>query len=174
MSVFKVVKYDNDNMRNLQNRLLYIRRPSATRISYVYGVGVSEFHPYEFMEMVKDNYQQTEGKSHFHYILNIGDEEVSVKNLKDASCEIAKFIAGFCGCYQVISAIHFDSEFLHTHFIANNIDCENGTRFDLNKARLAEMKMGINDILNHYDISPIRGNQYIPANDEGDEEDLSE
>ncbi len=173
MSVFKVVTYNEDNMAHLQNRLTYIRRPTATRMSYVFGVGVSEFDPFFYMAMVKENYHQTEGKTHFHYILNFGEEDVPMPNIWHIGREVTAFLANFCGHFQVVSAVHFDCDYLHMHFIANNIDYETGERFDLTRARLSEMKSGISDILRHYDVSEIRQAPYVFANDEGCEEELS-
>ena len=170
MSVFKVVKYGSDSLAHLQDRLTYISRITATRSSYIYGVAVSEFDPYRGMALVKQSYFQDDGKTHYHYILNPEEEDfenVSLDDFCKVERRVAELIAGFYGHFQVISAIHTDGDYPHLHVIANNIDYENGQRFDLSLPKLTELKCCINNILGEFGISEIRQRRNLFVNDEG-------
>ena len=85
------------------------------------------------------------------------DDIYSLEDFYMAGIQIAEHIAHFCGRFQVVMAIHFNvGKQLHIHFIANNIDMDNGHRMDLSKKRLSELKFGISAILVQYHISAIR------------------
>ena len=158
MSIFKVVNYKHDDLNHLQDRLTYIRRIEATRSRYIYGAAVSETDPFSPMKNVKQAYHQTNGKTHFHYILSPEKEDfekVSLHVFCEASKDVTDLIASFGGAFQTISGIHFDSEIPHLHIIANNIDYETGRRFDLSRWNLNELKEKINEILDRFGISRI-------------------
>lgn len=159
MSIFKVVNYTHDGPAHLQDRLTYIRRVEATRSSYIYAVNVSRVVPFEQMMYVKEAYNQNKGKTHYHYVLSPEADDfdyVPLDKFYEVSQRIARFIAGFYGQFQVVSAVHLDGEYPHLHIIANNIDFETGERFDLSKGRLHELKEIISDMLTRVGMSEIR------------------
>jgi len=161
MSIFKVVSYKSHStgLYGLQDVLTYIRRATATQTAYIYGVNVSEFDPFTEMALVKAAYNQSRGKMFNHYILNPEPEDCCpslLLRLWAAGQEITKYISRFHGAYQVIFAVHFDCDYPHLHFIANNIDYETGKRFDLGLKRLCELKKAISVILIQYGISKVR------------------
>ncbi len=159
MSIFKVIRSSDDGLAHLQDRLTYIRRVVATMMEYTYGVAVSEHDPYTSMLIVKRTYGQCDGKSHFHYVLNPEEDDflnMEIDDFYETGVELAKAISCFHGNYQVVMAIHFDSDYPHIHFIANNVDYMNGERLNLSPQCLKELKDMVSDILVKYGISPIR------------------
>jgi len=171
LSIFKVVNYKHDDLNHLQDRLTYIRRIEATRRRFTYGVAVSESNPFSSMNMVKEAYHKTNGKTHFHYILSPEKEDFEnllLDEFMEVSIEVASLIGHFGGDFQVVSTIHLDSSIPHIHIIANNIDYKTGLRFSLSKWILNDLKETINFILSKYGISKILGYEIV----DGDEEDL--
>lgn len=166
MSIFKVIRCSDDGLAHLQDRLTYIRRVEATRMDYTYGVAVSEHDPYTSMLIVKRAYGQYDGKSHFHYMLNPEENDFSnieIEDFYETGVKLAKAISGFYGNYQVVMAIHFDCDYPHIHFIANNVDYMNGQRLNLQPQRLKELKDMVSDILVENGISPIRQWRSLPC-----------
>lgn len=158
MSIFRVIKREDDGIEALQDRLTYIIRASATFIEYIYPVGVSEWDAYRQMRLTKNAYGQEYGKAFYHYMLRPDSSDYDVINangLFDIGRRVANLIAVFYGYYQVVSAEHFDTP-PHLHFIANNIDYMTGERFDLSPMRLYELKQEINKILIETGVTPVR------------------
>ena len=159
MSVFNVQNNRFGNHINtLQNHLIYIMRASAVRFPYFYGAGVSVFDAYREMIIAKVVWHQLWGKGYFFYVLCPERDDIySLEDFYMAGIQIAEHIAHFCGRFQVVMAIHFNvGKQLHIHFIANNIDMDNGHRMDLSKKRMSELKFGISAILVQHHISAIR------------------
>ena len=58
------------------------------------------------------------------------------------------YIAAFGGgTYQVIHAVHVNTDNLHAHIVMNNIDIFTGARFDLNMRAFYELRAGVDGIL---------------------------
>jgi hypothetical protein len=128
----------------------------ATEQDLIYGSAVNILEPYDDMEAVKIINDQTDRSTFKHYVLSLEeDEDVSLFTFKAASIEVCELISRFCGNYQVMMAVHIDTDNLHTHYVANNIDYLTGERFDLNWKRLHELKCQISSILVRYNLSPI-------------------
>lgn len=167
MSIIKVVKKEDSGIERLQAILPYVERVSATRSEFIYGVGVSTNEAYRQMMLVKETYGQENGKAYFHYILNPDESdysELNNKQLFNTGCKIAELLSNFYGNYQVIMALHFDTD-SHLHFITNNIDYITGNRLDLSPHKLAELKMKISEILTLAGITPVL-QYYFYENDE--------
>ena len=157
MSIFNVIRRADDDFVTLQYILTYVVRAAATMPEYIYGVGVSEWDSYRQMMLVKRDFGQEDGKAYYHYVLNpdFSDYEgLTERRLFEISLDIANLIANFYGRFQVVDAVHFDTEW-HLHFIANNIDLLTGERFDLSPSRLEELKLEVNKILDKAGISPV-------------------
>lgn len=157
MSIFKVVSGE-DSILLLYDRINYVKRPTATTAEFIYGASVSTIYTYEEMKRVKEIWGQEEGKAFFHFILSPEfSEEIEAENFFMANAEIAEWLGKYEGWRQVIMAVHFDKEpFLHSHFIVNNINIFDGSRWNLNPFVLREVKREISKILLRYGISEIR------------------
>ena len=157
MSIFRMIKREGNRGNTLQDRLTYIIRSTAVRPDYMRGIGVSEWEAYRQMMLVKRTFGQDYGKAYYHYILH--PEYDDYDNLNDdklfkIGISIAELISCFYGHFQVVFAVHFDTEH-HLHFIANNIDYMTGKRFDLSPIIMVELKQEINKVLEEAGVSPV-------------------
>ncbi len=157
MSIFTQENKQGNLLESLQQTIIYVMRASAAKWGYIYGAGVSVYNPYNEMLQVKQSYNQMDRKGYFHYTLNPeASDSIQADRFYALGIEVAELISHFCGNYQVLMAIHFNEETYHMHFVANNIDYSNGTRLDLDKKKLSDLKAEINVLLDTYDISVIR------------------
>ena len=157
MSIFKVVSGE-DSILLLYDRINYVKRPTATTADFIYGASVSTIYTYEEMKRVKEFWRQEEGKAFYHLILSPEFfEETEAENFFVANAEIAEWLGKYDGWRQVIMAVHFDKKsFLHSHFIVNNVNISDGSRWHLSPFVLREVKREISKILLRYGISEIR------------------
>lgn len=163
MAVFCCSKCQAVDSVKLADYLNYIRDPLATSPELTYSTYVSCRFPYEEMMFVKECYasalQRTwQGRQFFDYIVSLPEEE-SKRLEQFAACMVAinQCIANFnSGHYQTIHAIHVNTDNLHAHIVANNIDIFTGARFDLDMRAFYEMREGVNAILQEYGFTGLR------------------
>ena len=156
MSILNVPHSSNYTIDSLQEKLTYVTRVTATRYDLIYGAYVSQFNPFRQMHLVKQVYAQEHGKAFFHYIFNPSpSDNIDSKTAYQMGVQMADAISTFGGHFQVIMAVHTDTDYPHLHFIANNIDFSSGVRFDLNKKNLYDLKLSLNRIATSFGVSPI-------------------
>lgn len=164
MAILEVITEQNNNIPMLFRKLNYITDCCATSNALIYGSSVSTTATYEEMLAVKSAFNQTDRTAFKHYILSIEESEtISSLNFKYLAIEVCELVSNFYGNYQVLMAVHTDTDNLHVHYVANNIDYLTGKRFDLNIRRLEEIKYHINKILQSHSISPIRMKTFYTA-----------
>lgn len=157
MAIFDVKTENNKDLLQLYRKLNYIMDFCSTNQSLIYGSAVSTINPYDEMEAVKVVFGKTERGAFRHYVLSIEEDEgVSLRCFRDCGIEICELISNFYGHYQVLMAVHINTDNLHIHYVSNTIDYMTGERFDLNWQRLNELKCEISKILKKYKLSPIR------------------
>jgi hypothetical protein len=159
MAIFEVKKENSKDLLQLFRKLNYITDWCSTRQDLIYGSDVSTIDTYEEMVAVKNVYDQTERSAYMHYVLSLPEnEKITLSRFKALSIEVCELFSAFYGDYQVLMAVHVDTDNLHTHYVANTIDCSNGNRFDLNWRRFEEIQQKISGILIKYGLSPVKMN----------------
>ena len=140
MAIIKVVKRSGKTYTSLKKVLSYVGEKAAE----TYGINCNEEYKkvaYEFFE-TKNYFNKTGGRQYRHYIQSFSPEdEIS----KEKVLEIAiKWAELSFPKHEIFIAIHNDKEHLHSHFIVNTVNFENGKKLHENKEEL-ELKKDIND-----------------------------
>ena len=160
MAVFKIVPVGEKH--SLKAKLNYILNPESTSPELVFTNFLSATDPYDEMLLVKRCYQSQKNETLLYrqfmeFILSLNDFES--ERLDDfCSCvqEVMELISTLDGgAYQIIGAIHTNTDNLHAHMVLNNINMQNGKRFALPRDELRNLKLKINDILNKHDFEKI-------------------
>lgn len=167
MSIFKILTFANADNLKLLERLNYIREPEATYLEFIFGRYVSIFYPYEEMTAIKrchlsEKNNTFQGKNFIEYVISLRESENSYLGyFANSIKKILNWLANYNnGHYQVISAIHFNTDNLHAHIIANNIDLMTGTRFNLFKSDFFTMREFIDFTLQENYLSGLEGQSY--------------
>lgn len=154
MAIFEVLTEKDKDLFQLYRKLNYITDCCATNRDLIYGSAVCDVAPYEEMINVKRVFNQTGRNAYMHYVLSLKeDEETSLFHFKTLAIEVCELLSTFCGNYQVLVAVHTDTDNLHAHYLSNNIDYLTGERLDLHWSRLEELKDQINIVLHRYHLS---------------------
>lgn len=154
MSIFYIQKENCQDNVSLMNRLNYIRETPATCPDLIHTVYVSKRFTFDEFILVKrcwltpDN-NTMGGRYFFEFIISLKEEEsYYLRAFSDCTKEIDKFLANFInGHYQLISAIHINTDNLHCHIIMNNIDFITGNRLQIRLSELYLIRMEMNRIL---------------------------
>lgn len=162
MAIFHVQSRQNADCVELCEFLNYIRNPLATAPDLIYGTNISCCYPYDEMMLVKTCYASPvmrtwQGRQFYDFVVSLTEvESVYLERFRGCMVSVNQFIATFCGGnYQVIHAIHIDTENLHAHIVMNNIDIYTGARFDLNKCAFYALRAGVDSILQEFGFAGI-------------------
>ena len=140
MAIIKVVKRSGKTYTSLKKVLSYVGEKAAE----TYGINCNEDYKkvaYEFFE-TKNYFNKTGGRQYRHYIQSFSPEdEISKEKILEIAIKWAE--KSFHG-HEVFIAIHDDKDHLHSHFIVNTVNFENGKKLHEKKNEL-ELKKDIND-----------------------------
>lgn len=144
MAIIKVVKRSGKTYTSLKKVLSYV----GEKATETYGINCNEDYTkvaYEFFE-TKNYFNKTGGRRYRHYIQSFSPEdEISKEKVLEIAIKWAE--ESFHG-HEVFIAIHDDKEHLHSHFIVNTVNFENGKKLHEKKNEL-ELKKDINDKICH-------------------------
>lgn len=162
MAIFHVQSRQKTDCVALCEFLNYIRDPLATAPDLVYGTNISCRYPYDEMMLVKTCYASPlmrtwQGRQFYDFVVSLPEEEsVYLGRFINCMVSINAFIAAFgYGHYQVIHAVHIDTDNLHAHIVMNNIDIFTGARFDLDMRAFYELRAGVDSILQEFGFAGL-------------------
>jgi hypothetical protein len=106
----------------------------------------------EFMA-VKELYHRSSGRQCIHLIQSFAPGESNPREVKEIA---EKFLQHpkFEG-FQVSYAIHLDKDYLHTHFIINTVNVEDGHKWQMSKQDLQDLKHTSDALCKSYGLSVI-------------------
>ena len=162
MAIFHVQSRQETDSVALCELLNYIRNPLATAPYLIYGTNILCRYPYDEMMFVKACHASPmmrtwQGRQFYDFVVSLPEEESRyLGRFRDCMVAINRFIATFNGGhYQVIHAVHLNTDNLHAHIVMNNIDMLTGARFDLDKRAFYELREGVDRILQENGFSGI-------------------
>ena len=162
MAIFKIIHFAIDDNLKLLERLNYIREPYATQSDLIFGEYVSTRYPYDEMMLIKkcylsEKHNTFQGKHFFEFVISLREDESNrLDDFKICIAKIDKMLANYNGDhFQVISAIHINTDNLHAHIIANNIDFMTGARFHIFKSDFFAIRERIDFLLREHHFSGL-------------------
>lgn len=148
MAIIKVVKKSGKTISALKKVLGYVGEKACE----TYGINCDENYKKvasEFTE-TKEYFNKKEGRQYRHYIQSFSSNEIS----KDKVLEIAiKWAEKAFPSHEVFIAVHDDKKHLHSHFIVNTVNFENGKKLHEAINNLAFRKELNDDICISYGIN---------------------
>lgn len=150
MSYFKFV---NQNPRTLFGIINYATNEEKTNKTLIYGFGIDPAHAFEEMDAVKQMWHQTSGRQYKHFIFSF-DSNIDLPNniLMNIGCDIGAY---FANEYQILMAIHFNTNNIHIHYVLNTVNMFTGRKFSITKRDMYNYKLYINQILQRYNLPLI-------------------
>ena len=131
----------------------YVAQREKTEERLLSGIGVSPETAKDEMESTKELYGKTGGRTYKHFVQSFAPGE---KITPEDAHKIAKEFADKCAClkgFEVLIATHKDREHIHTHFIVNSVNYEDGHKFQMSAHDLQTMKDLSDDICREHGLS---------------------
>ena len=152
-------KYSDDQA--IPDVIAYIMNPNKTPSKIIYGVYADMDNIAESMIKVSKDYKKYKRLRLHHFVLTFEPEyKTQHKLLK----KIARRICDHFGrVYQIVSALHEDTQNPHIHFVFNAVSFVNGYKYRGGKKEYAELIKNINRILFLYDLPFVIPVKYFPT-----------
>ena len=132
MPILKSVGEVGKSVASLKAVLEYISRKDAdTEEVLTSGIGLDEDMEKAFNEIMynKRSYNKVSGKMYKHYIQSFSPEDnITAEKALEIATRFAEenFLSRGFKCYI---ATHSDKDHIHTHFIVDNVNFENGLKY---------------------------------------------
>lgn len=133
---------NNNGADKLKRIIKYVTSREKTDSDLIGGIGVSEKNAFARMNTVKNFYNKTNGRGYIHFI-------VSPKGYIDPDLlyMAAEQISFYYKDYQILYAVHVNTNNTHIHFVLNTVCVTDGHKFSQSKNELAQFKDFVNSTL---------------------------
>ena len=92
------------------------------------------------MQATKEVWGKTGGRTYKHFVQSFApDENITAEQAHELAVKFAEQCSQFKG-FEVLIATHQDREHIHTHFVVNSVNFENGHKFQMKSTELQDMK----------------------------------
>lgn len=144
MALVKMIGEDYPDRKDLQNLVQYIIQPDKAVHGLVGGFGLLPAGEEEIirqMETVKEVWHKTGGRQARHFVVSFAwGEHISEAEAWRLAYWIALYYADR---YQIVYAVHEDTENLHIHFVFNPVSFVDGRIYAEGKDDLSRLEAHI-------------------------------
>jgi hypothetical protein len=120
---------------------------------YVSGVGCTPQSAYTEFNNTKLLFSKDSGRMYYHFVQSfpIG-EDISPKTAHEIALKFIEQAEKFKG-FEVVVATHCDRDHIHSHFVMNSVNAENGRKFHINTNEVEELMKISDSIIEPYGLS---------------------
>lgn len=141
-------------LQSLRDTLDYITQEKKTKPWLISGVNCNTATAYEEMVLTKQLYDKAQengsNRMLIHFSLNLVAGETDPHTAHEIAGRLIqhKMFEGF----QAVYATHMDTGKLHTHFVINSVNMEDGHKWQMSEKQLQELKDYSDSILREYGL----------------------
>lgn len=123
----------------------YVTKEEKTEEKLVTGLHCEADTVKEEMQATKELWGKTGGRTYKHFVHSYhADEQITPEQAHQNAIELAKGTEAWKG-HEVLIATHIDRGHIHSHFIVNSVNFENGYKLQWSKADLQNLKDRCNE-----------------------------
>lgn len=148
-----VIKATNSKTGGNLNKLVnYVLKEEKTEQKLVTGQNCNPSTAFEEMMVTKKLFEKENGREYKHFVQSFKPGEVTAEKAHQIAVEWSE--KQFKG-HEVLIATHEDKKHIHTHFVVNSVNFEDGSKFRQSKQGLSEMKLSSDRICEREGLSVI-------------------
>ena len=141
MAVIKAVS----SKAGIGHAIDYVTKKEKTEEKLVSGLHCEPETVKEEMQATKELWGKTDGRTYKHYVQSYHeDEKITPEQAHKNAVELAENTKAWKG-HEVLIATHIDKGHIHTHFIVNSVNYENGHKLQWSKHDLKDLKERCNE-----------------------------
>ena len=136
MAVIKVVS----SKAGIGQAIDYVTKEEKTEEKLVSGLHCEAETAKEEMQATKELWEKTGGRTYKHFVQSYHkDEKITPEQAHRNALQLAENTPAWKG-FEVLVATHKDKDHIHTHFIVNSVNFEDGHKLQWSSADLQELK----------------------------------
>ncbi len=141
MAVIKAVS----SKASIGQALDYVTKEEKTEDKLVDGLNCEADSVKDEMQATKELWGKTGGRTYKHFVQSYHeDEKITPEQAHQNALELARTTKAWQG-HEVLVATHIDKGHIHSHFIVNSVNFENGYKLQWSKADLKDLKDRCNE-----------------------------
>ena len=141
MAVIKAVS----SKAGIGHAIDYVTKKEKTEEKLVSGLHCEPETVKEEMQATKELWGKTDGRTYKHYVQSYHeDEKITPEQAHKNAVELAEHTKAWKG-HEVLIATHIDKGHIHTHFIVNSVNYEDGHKLQWSKHDLKDLKERCNE-----------------------------
>ena len=118
----------------------YVTKEEKTEEKLVSGLHCEAETAKEEMQATKELWEKTGGRTYKHFVQSYHkDEKITPEQAHRNALQLAENTPAWKG-FEVLVATHKDKDHIHTHFIVNSVNFEDGHKLQWSSADLRELK----------------------------------
>ena len=118
----------------------YVTKEEKTEEKLVSGLHCEAETAKEEMQATKELWEKTGGRTYKHFVQSYHkDEKITPEQAHRNALQLAENTPAWKG-FEVLVATHKDKDHVHTHFIVNSVNFEDGHKLQWSSADLRELK----------------------------------
>ena len=118
----------------------YVTKEEKTEEKLVSGLHCEAETAKEEMQATKELWEKTGGRTYKHFVQSYHkDEKITPEQAHRNALQLAENTSAWKG-FEVLVATHKDKDHIHTHFIVNSVNFEDGHKLQWSSADLQELK----------------------------------
>ena len=126
---------------------------SADGNKYVTGINCTPQSAYTEFNNTKRLYDKTDGRLFYHFVQSFSvDENVTPQTAHEIAVRFAEETEMFYG-YEIVVSTHCDRDHIHSHFIMNSVNADNGKKFHINENEIEKLMQKSDAICCEYGLS---------------------
>lgn len=138
----------------------YITKPNKTPSTLILGMNVDMQNMADSMIAVSEHYGKNSRLRLHHFVLSFEPEDFA------ALPQVAQAICAYIGrIYQIVAALHEDTQHPHIHFVFNAVSFVNGYKYRGGKSEYKELISDLKAILYSYGLHPLIPVNYYPSSE---------
>lgn len=136
MAVIKAVS----SKAGIGQALDYVTKEEKTEDKLVSGLHCEPDTVKDEMQATKELWEKTGGRTYKHFVQSYHkDEKITPEQAHRNALQLAENTLAWKG-FEVLVATHKDKKHIHTHFIVNSVNFEDGHKLQWSSADLQELK----------------------------------
>lgn len=103
----------------------------------------------------KNLFGKTDGRQYYHFVQSFGvDENISPQTAHEIALRFASETEKFHG-FEIVVSTHCDRDHIHSHFVMNSVNSENGKKFHITENEIDELMLRSDKLCMEYGLSIV-------------------
>ena len=136
MAVIKAVS----SKASITQAIDYVTKEEKTKEKLISGINCNPETVKDEMQITKELWDKTGGRTYKHFVQSYHEQEkITPEQAHINAVELANGTEAWKG-HEILIATHIDRGHIHTHFIVNSVNFENGYKLQWSKHDLSDLK----------------------------------